>query len=341
MSGDAGDRIEVVGTTGNRHPRLIVLGMVAVLASVAYIGVSGRWQDATPPASPSAPAAGVPSVKPIPATPSGPQLEIDALPAYRTHRAGDYGVVISYGSNGGIASVPAALAELDPGELSARYDVVMPDEPAPATVELVQFGAGSLQDDQVIGSWQINVSWDLPRRLLDSTTPPAIDAVHLPRLVRAGYRLQAALVSGDGPISLSVTVTAGRVDVLHPHEVYVVQTVASGAGLRAELYPVDSEHFQATEVWPAEFPRQVRFMLVLTQSAGAQLADPDGLGSWKGRIRVAARVPIGGKMILDEKVQATDSAASLGSTGYHLTVTETLDQYGVRLTFDVYPDSPG
>ena len=338
MSGD--NRIEVVRPFGHGHARLVALLAAALLAGVAYVGVSGRWQDATPPASPSAPAAGVPSVTPIPATPSGPQLELGALPAYRIHQAGDYGVVISYGSNGGIASAPAALAELEPGQLWARYDVAMPDEPTPATVQLVQFGAGNPQDDQVIGSWVINVSWDLPRRLLDVTTPPAIDAVHLPRLVRAGYRLQAALVAVDGPISLSVTVTAGRVDVLHPREVYVVQTVASGAGLRAELYPVDIEHLQATEIWPAEFPRQVQFILALTKSADAQLVDPEVIGSWSARVRPAARVPPNGVSVLDAKVNRQDGISILAAVGYHITVTEMVNLDGIHLTFDVDPNSP-
>lgn len=369
MSGPGGEhngQVEVARAPGGGHTRLIALTIAALLIGVVYVGLSGRPPNPGPPSpvgsvpattlpsatagggpvyvgasshpqtpAPPSPSASVPATA-LPSAPGGrPALALYVPAGSSSHQPGDYGIVVNWDEGGAVASATATLDEGAPGVLSATYGVTIPSRPTRATIKLFEFGSESPTDDQVIGGWAINVSPDEPALLLNFTTAPAIDAIGLPNLFRAGYRIQATL--GGGPASLSVTVTAGLVGVLHPGEFYEIRTAANGVRLIETMHQLEPGHLRASEPWAPDSARQARFRVGVISSAGAQLSDLEVIGSWSVRIRRASRVPSSGVTLLDARVARLHDVEIVGVVGYHVTLTETVDQGGVRLTFDVYP----
>lgn len=328
---DNGNRVDVTGTTGGRRSRLIALAVVAVLAGVIYVGLSGRQHNVPEPTPPQV--SNAPTVPP--ATPS-PNVSIEVPAGYRTATAGEYAAVLEVGQG---AAFVAVLDEPEPGQLVAHFQIALHGSAAKVSLSLVQFSDALLVDATLIEAW--NLSLAPPDRgvgsILDSTAGPAIGMAGMPRLIQAGYRVRATLGPAQNGVSdLAINVTAGRVDILHPQEVYEIRLIVSGLNLPAPMYQLELGHLQASETWPADAPRRFHFQLVLIESAGTTLSNPVVVGKWPLHVRGAKRVPGDGLTLLDKDGAQHNGISILASTGYHVTVTETVDPAGIHLTFDVY-----
>jgi hypothetical protein len=335
MNEDSGNRVEVTRTTGGRHSRLIALAVVAVLAGVVYVGLSGQQHNAPAPTPPQ-----VGDVHPTPSATPVPNVSVEVPTGYSSPTTDAYAAVLGLGQGD---SFVAAFEEPEPGQLAADYQIALHGSTPIATLTIVQFTDALVADANLVGAW--DVALVPPDRgavaVLDFTAAPAVGAVALPRLAQAGYRIQATLGAAQNGVSvLSINATAGRVDVLHPQEVYEIRPIVEGVDLPATMYQLELGHLQVSGDWPSDAPRRFQFELVLVESAGTQLSDPELVGGWSLRVRAAKRVRGDGLTLLDDDVGGQDRISIMAATGYHITVTETVDQAGIRLTFDVYANLP-
>ena len=335
MAGDEVSPVEVARPLGGGRSRLAVLLTVSVLGVVVFVGASGRWNTPAPSLGPAT----QPPVATTTARSGGAGFELYVPVRYRDYRAGGYGIVVSWPVNGGVASVSASLEQVDLGVLSALYEVAMPDGPASVTIKLVQFGSATPQDDLTIGTWKTEIAFDQAAPLIDYTAAPAIDAFELPRLVRAGYHLEAKLTGESGLVTLGFTVNAGRVDVLNPGEIYEMRMTGEGYDIGGRMIQLDFGHVRGSQTWPADLPRQTQLELDLVDTATTDLAAPEVVGTWPVHVLAARHVPLSGIVILDETVAPHPGISELVAGGYHLMVTETIDANGIRLTCDVYASS--
>jgi len=329
------NRIEVTRTTGGRHSRLIALAVVAVLAGVVYVGLSDRPHNV--PAPTPSQVSNRPSAPPVT---SSPNVSIEVPAGYRSVTAGAYAAVLNFGQNGPVVAV---FDEPEPGQLVAHFQIALHGSKPRVALSLVQFSDALLEDATVIDGWDLTLA---PpdggvTSILGSTAAPAIGMVAMPRLMQAGYQVRVTLGAAQNGVSdLSINATAGRIDILHPQEVYEIRPIVAGASLPATMYQLEIGHLQASETWPADAARRFRFHLVLIESAGTKLGDPKVVGGWLLRVRAADRVPDQGRTLLDKGIKPQGTISILAATGYRITVTETVDQGGIHLTFDVYAKSP-
>lgn len=235
-------------TGGGRSARLVAIGVVAVLALLVYVGVSGR-----PPTQESSPTNGLEAILPTPAVTYEGPTDVTASPvAVSTPYPGAVELVddprppwpytwlaVALRIGGTLTLADLYDDPLDPSHLTATYQVPVPAPTSTATLEL--FEVGRAYESDTYGTWAVPMEVFDPNMphyavIVDDVRPPQ-PFLASPPIVANGYRiLVTAERSGSGGV-INVDLTVGR-DPTYPGGTYAVVV---GAGRSATAVPLKED----------------------------------------------------------------------------------------------------